>query len=119
MNVKKPHQSEIIMYVFNDKSQGSTAKHLSYDGLLHYKYIISFAGKRIVKIGEFSKVAGKCLIVSYAPLALHVCPQRRRTRQICVLRTETIANSCYANRQINVSLLSTNIKLPYRPVLTY
>ena len=38
--------------VINDKSQGSIAKHLSYDALLHYKYIISFAGKRIVKIGE-------------------------------------------------------------------
>jgi len=33
------HQSEICS-VINDKSQGSIAKHLSYDGLLHYMYIL-------------------------------------------------------------------------------
>jgi len=33
------HQSE-IRSVINDKSQGSIAKHLSYDGLLHYMYIL-------------------------------------------------------------------------------
>ena len=54
--------------MFHDKSQGSTAKHLSYDRLLHYKFIIQFAGERIVKIGErYSKVTGKmvdCVIHS-------------------------------------------------------
>jgi len=38
--------------VINDKSQGSTIKHLSCDGLLHYKFIIQFAGEEIFKIGE-------------------------------------------------------------------
>ena len=32
-------QSEIRI-VINDKSQGSIAKHLRYDGLLHYMYIL-------------------------------------------------------------------------------
>jgi len=44
-------QSEICI-VINDKSQDSTAKHLSCDGLLHYKFIIQFGGERIFKIGE-------------------------------------------------------------------
>ena len=34
------------MYVINEKSQDSTAKHLSNDGLLHY-HIIHCAGERI------------------------------------------------------------------------
>jgi len=38
--------------VINDKSQDSTAKHFSFDVLLHYKFIIYCAGKRIFKIGE-------------------------------------------------------------------
>jgi len=37
--------------VINDKSH-STAKHLSCDGLLHYKFITQFVGERIFKIGE-------------------------------------------------------------------
>jgi len=44
-------QSEICIAI-NDKSQGSTAKHLSYDELLHCKFIIQFAGERIFRIGE-------------------------------------------------------------------
>jgi len=44
-------KSEICI-VINDKSQGSTAKHLCCDGLLHYKFIIQFAGERNFKIGE-------------------------------------------------------------------
>jgi len=51
-----------------------------------------------------------------ASFASEFRPQRCRTRQIskitCVWRTETGTDStCYVNRQINVSLLSTNIKL--------
>ena len=42
-------QSEICI-VINDKCQDSIAKHLSCDGLLHYKYIIQFAGERILFI---------------------------------------------------------------------
>jgi len=44
-------QSEICI-VINDKSQGSIAKHLTWDGLLHYKFIIQFAGERIFKIDK-------------------------------------------------------------------
>ena len=40
-------QSEICI-VINDKSQDSTAKHLSYDGLLHYKFVNHCAGERII-----------------------------------------------------------------------
>jgi len=38
-------QSDIFI-VINDKSQGSTATYLSFDGLLHYTFIIQFASKR-------------------------------------------------------------------------
>jgi len=37
--------------VINDKSH-STAKHLSCDGLLYYKFITQFVGDRILNIGE-------------------------------------------------------------------
>jgi len=51
--------------VINDNSQGSTAKHLSWDGILHYKFIVQFAGERIFKIGEhLAELLAKCLIVS-------------------------------------------------------
>jgi len=93
-------------------------KNLSCDGLLHYKFITQFAGERIFKIGEhLAKLRANWLIVSYAPFALSFYPQRCRTRWIsnitCVLLTETISDRCYVNRQINVSLLSTNIKPLY------
>jgi len=81
----------------NYKSQGSVAKHLSCDGLLHYKFIIQFAAERIFKIGEhLAKLQAKGLIASYDPFALDFCPQRCRTREIsritCVRRTETVTN---------------------------
>jgi len=41
-------QSEICI-VSNDKSQDSTAKHLSYDGLLHYKFVSHCVGKFFFK----------------------------------------------------------------------
>jgi len=41
-------QSEICI-VINDKSQDSTAKHLSYYGLLHYKFVSHWAGKKKLK----------------------------------------------------------------------
>jgi len=44
-------QSEICI-VTNDKSQDSTAKHLSYDELLNYKFVNNCAGERIFKIRE-------------------------------------------------------------------
>ena len=46
MNVRKLVASEICV-VINDKLQDSTAKHLSCDGLLHYKFFTQFAGERI------------------------------------------------------------------------
>jgi len=84
-------QSEICI-VINDKSQDSTAKHLGYDELLHYKFVIHCAVERIFKIGEhLAKLQAKWLIVSYAPFALDFCPERCRTRWIikitCLLRT--------------------------------
>jgi len=38
--------------VINDKSQGSVAKHLSWDGLFHYKFITQFAGEKIAKLAN-------------------------------------------------------------------
>ena len=60
-----------------------TSLRLCCDGLLHYKFIIQFAGKRNFKIGEpLAKLQAKWLIVSYTQFALDVCPQRCRTRRI-------------------------------------
>ena len=76
-------QSEICI-VINDKSQDSIARHLRYDELLHYKFVNHCAGERIFKIREhLAKLQAKWLIVSYAPFALRLCPQRCRTRWIC------------------------------------
>jgi len=55
--------------VINDKSQGTVAKHLSWDGLLHYKFIIQFADERIFKIGEhLAKLQAKWLITLIHPI---------------------------------------------------
>jgi len=108
-------QSEICI-VINDKSQGSIAKHSRTDDVLDYIFIVQSAGERIFKIGEnLAKLQAKWLTVSYTPFAWHFSPQRCRSRQISwitsVLQTETVTTRCYVNRQINESLLSTNIKL--------
>ena len=59
--------------MINDKSQDSTVKHLSYDGLLHYKFVRHCAGERIFKIREhLAKLQAKWLIVSYTPFALRL-----------------------------------------------
>ena len=69
---EKWRQSEICT-VINGKSQDSTASHLSYDGLLHYQFIIHFAGEGIFLICEhLAKFQAKWLIVSYAPCALRL-----------------------------------------------
>ena len=47
----KWRQSEICILI-NDRSQGSTAKHLRCDKLLYYTFIIQSAGERRFKIGE-------------------------------------------------------------------
>jgi len=57
---EKWQQSEICI-VMNDKSQDSTAKHLSSDELLHYKFVSHCAGERIFKIREhLAKLQAKC-----------------------------------------------------------
>ena len=96
-------QQSKMRTVINDKSHGSAAKHLSWDGLLHYKFVIQFAGEKNLKICEhFAKLQAKWLIVSYTQFALDVCPQRCKTRQISkitsVLRIETVTNGCYVNK---------------------
>ena len=59
--------------MINDKSQDSTAKHLSYEGLLHYKFVNNCDGERIFKIREhLAKLQAKWLSVSYAPFALRL-----------------------------------------------
>ena len=59
-------QSEIRI-VINEKSHGSIAKHLRFDELLYYTFIVQSAGKRIFKIGEhLAKLQAKLLIVSCA-----------------------------------------------------
>jgi len=60
----------------NEKSQGSIAKHLRYDELLYYTFIIQSAGERIFKIEHLANLQAKSLIVSCASFALHFCPQR-------------------------------------------
>ena len=63
-------QSEICI-VINDKSQDSTAKHLSYDGLLHYKYVSNYAGERIFKICEhLATLQGKMVERVIRPIRL-------------------------------------------------
>ena len=63
-------QRSEICIVINDKSQDSTAKHLSYDGSLHYKFVSHCVGENFFKIREhLAKLEAKWLIVSYAPFA--------------------------------------------------
>ena len=82
MNAEKWHHSEIRITI-NDESQGSIAKNLRCDELLHYTFIIYSAGERMFKIGErLAKLRAKLLTVSYTRFALHFCPQRCRSRQI-------------------------------------
>jgi len=63
--------SEICIAI-NDKSQGSTAKHLSCEGLLYYKYIIQFAVERIFKIDEHLAVTGKMANCVIRPIRLRL-----------------------------------------------
>jgi len=63
-------QSEICIAI-NDKSQDSIARYLSYDGLLHYKFVNHCVGERIFKIREhLAKLQAKWLIVSICPIRL-------------------------------------------------
>ena len=78
------HQSEICI-VINDKSQGSTAKHLSCDGL-HYTFITQFAVERIFKISEhLAKLQAEWLIMPEANLPYtFVLKDAELARFICV-----------------------------------
>ena len=67
---QKWRQSEICI-VINDKSRGSIAKHLRYDELLYYTFIIQSAGERIFKIGEhLAKLQGKMVYCYTCPIRL-------------------------------------------------
>jgi len=58
-------------------------KHVRFDVLLYYKFIIQLAGERIFKIVEdLASLQTKWLLVSCATFALCFFPQRSRTRQI-------------------------------------
>ena len=70
-------QSEIYI-VINDKSQDSTAKHLSYDGLLHYKLVNHCEVKEFLKSVNTGKMVDRVI----RPIRLKTCPQRRRPRLI-------------------------------------
>ena len=122
MNAEKRHHSEIRIAI-NDKSQGRVAQAFRawWVTLLYIYHPICWWN--IFKIGEhLAKLRAKCLIVSCAPFVLHFRPQRCWTRQInwitCVLRTETVTNRCYIDRQINMSYYQ-QISHCCRPVLTY
>ena len=49
---EKWRRSETCTVIFNDKLQGSIAKHLRSDDLLNYTFITQSHGERICKIGE-------------------------------------------------------------------
>jgi len=103
--------------MLHDKSQDSTAKHLSCGELLHYKFLIQSAGEKKFKICKhLSKLQAKWLIASYAPFALDFCYQRCRTLQISKNFTEAI----YQLGHVQVcTSLQTNTPAPhhlfYRP----
>jgi len=61
MNAEKWHHSEIHIAI-NDESQGSVGKNLRCNELLHYTFIIHFAGERIFKIGEHLAKIVDCVI---------------------------------------------------------
>jgi len=104
-------QSEICI-VINNKPQGSIAKHLSCDWLLHNKFITQFAGKRIFKISEhLAKLQAKWLTVSHVAFSHQRCRTGQISKITCVLWTKLSDSHSNSNSQINVSLLSRNIKL--------
>ena len=66
-------QQSKFCIVINDKSKDSTANHLSYDGLLYYKFVNHCAGEKMFKIREhLAKFQAKWLIVSHASFALRL-----------------------------------------------
>ena len=84
-------------------------EHLSFDGLLQYKFIAQFDCERIFKIGEhLAKLQLTGIRLRLLTSKMQNSPVSKIT---CVLRTETVTDCYYVNRQINVSLFSANIKL--------
>jgi len=68
-------QSKICVVVY-DKSQGSIAKHSSWDWLLHYKFIVQFADERSIRIDKHSaKLQAKWLTV-IRPIRLALLPSK-------------------------------------------
>jgi len=88
-------QSEICT-VINDKSQDSTAKHSSYDGLLYYKFVNHCAGERIFKIREhLAKLQAKWLIVSYTPFALRLLSSKMQNSPDKLNNLFIMDRNCY------------------------
>jgi len=57
--------------MINEKSQGSIAKHLSWDGLLCYKFITKFANNRLfLNWRTFGQVTGKMVDCVISPIRL-------------------------------------------------
>ena len=81
----------------------SIAKHLSNNELLYYTLSINLLLKELLKfvnIWQSYRQNGDCFM---RPICIRICPQRCWSHQIswitCVLRTETVTNHCYVNRQ--------------------
>ena len=88
-------QSEICI-VINDKSQDSTAKHLSYDGLLYYKFVSHCSREGIFKIREhLAKLQAKWLIVSYTPFALRLLSSKMQNSLDKLNKLSTTDRNCY------------------------
>ena len=83
--------------MINDKSQDGIARHLSYDGLLHYKFVNHCAGERILKIREhLAKLQAKWLIVSYAPFALRLILSSKMQNSLDMLNKLFVMDrNCY------------------------
>jgi len=106
-------QSEICI-VINSKSLDSQPGIYVMMGYFITNLSINLLVKGVFKIDEhLTKLQAKWLVVSNTPFA---CPQickldHQISKITCVLRADTVTDCCYVNRQINVSSLSTNIKL--------
>ena len=61
-----------LCIVINDKSQDSTAKHLSCDRLLHYRFIIHLAGERFLSKYVRNYVIGKVTGKMVACVLCHI-----------------------------------------------
>jgi len=103
-----------ICIVINSKSLDSQPGIYVMMGYFITNLSINLLVKGVFKIDEhLTKLQAKWLVVSNTPFA---CPQickldHQISKITCVLRADTVTDCCYVNRQINVSSLSTNIKL--------